>query len=362
MEQSRPTHIENPEKFRGQTRAALEQLIVGGQHDELLGRIRRQHEHHIWNFGLKTTDKQHQRLVSALGYAVALHDFNVPKPETIKRKVDLFDLYNDFVSKGLYRYDNNQVDDRFREELLNASQEALQDKVRLDQFAQSLRDAGLNPAVLSVREILPELVKGLETHWNLEGFEPRNFADIHGFQRKFRNAFQDIVTDPRYNILLERFRYTYEFKKQFPWRGESGGGLVSPEEAGLPYAISYALVYHRWGISEQRPEGIIPIDRAFRNEFLISSNVVTGDIFDLDRFADSLKPSELIFVEEGRRKDAIGAEEVWGYIKVDENPQPKHGLPKHIDEITVPQLSKEVAISLQSYWQRIHSGNSPDPW
>lgn len=358
-EQYRPAHIENPERFRGETSAALQQLIVDGQHDELLGRIRRQHEYHIRNFGLKTPEEQHQRLVSALGYAVALHDFNVPRPETIKRRVD---LHNDVVSKGLVRYDNDQIDDSFIDELLIASQEAMQDTVRLDQFAQSLRDAGLNPAVLSVAELVPEVVKGLETHWNLEGFEPRNFKDIHGFQRKFRQAFQDIVTDPRYTLLLERFRYTYEYKKQIPWRGESGGRAVSPEKAGLPYAISNALAIHRWGISEQKPEGTIPVDQAFRNAFLVASNVVTGNMWDLDGFAHSLKPSGLIFVEESRERDAIGAEEVWGYLKVDENPEPKHGLPKNVDEITVPQLSKEVAISLQSYWQRIHSGNSSDPW
>lgn len=316
-EQYRPIPIENPERFQGETKAALQQLIISRQYDGSLGRFRKTHSYS------KTPEQQHQSLVSDLGYAIGLHDFNTPSAEVLERRGNVFEQFS-----------NNSVDDEFREELLDVSQEAVQNTKRLDQFAQSLRDVRLNPTMLSVSELIPEVIKGLETYWNISGMVPRHFEDIHGFQRKYIQSFQDIVADPRYTTLLERFRYAYEYKKQIPWRGESGGGLVvpvSPEEAGLPHAIIAALAWHRWGDRDKRPEGAIPINDDFRKALVDASSVATGRMWYLDSFAASLGWSDIVS-------------------------------PKKVDEITVPQLRREVAISLQTYWQRIQSGNSGDPW
>ncbi len=184
--------------------------------------------------------------------------------------------------------------------------------------------------------------------------------DFSNFQDKFISAFDQITHDSKFTVLLGRFRYVYEFKKSIPWRSESG--LPIGARDGLSAAINCAIAYHRWGIYKQKPEGYIAPDQKFEEDLMESVKKLSKDPVTMRTLVHKLSaPVFLTSYSETTEDEAFGRVD-WHTWDIDEDAGPLHGLPKDLDQISVFQLRKELAMSLKSYWERIHSGNSLDPW
>lgn len=194
------------------------------------------------------------------------------------------------------------------------------------------------------------------TEFNLEGYHkeplPLNRAT-------FLAAVHDLVEDLRFGIVLGRFYYTYEYKKQFPWLPESGN--YPSKENGLSCAIENALLTHRHKGQLTNPAGVTLIDQPKRVQLHEAFDLVSLHYFALHRFAHRLSPPK--FILRGDMVPIKGQEQDWkGFIQLDPDPQPRWGLPKNPFDLTVAQMKKEIALSLNSYWQHHNQGLSNDPW
>lgn len=65
--------------------------------------------------------------------------------------------------------------------------------------------------------------------------------EYEAFRKHVRRALGVMQTLPVYAPALEAFFTTYEYRRQFPWLGESGSTTAEFGGNGLAYAISYAL-------------------------------------------------------------------------------------------------------------------------
>jgi hypothetical protein len=89
------------------------------------------------------------------------------------------------------------------------------------------------------------------------------------FQSKITSSFEQIVSSGDHDIALERFRYAYEFRRQYPYNVESGKVINKPN--GLTQALDNMMVHSGmtfYGLaSEQRRA---PIDDLFRQRLAVN--------------------------------------------------------------------------------------------
>lgn len=107
------------------------------------------------------------------------------------------------------------------------------------------------------------------------------------FKDKFEIAFQLVVDDSKNQHLLERFRESYEYRKNIPWLEEA------QEDGGLAGALkrSFALYLRSPGKIDESL--VSPVDSDFKQQLKDSTKNIPEDSVDLERFKHFLESSHI---------------------------------------------------------------------
>lgn len=158
--------------------------------------------------------------------------------------------------------------------------------------------------------------------------------NIEGLRPKVAEAFNSLVDDPENTQLWERFRFTYEERRKYPWLRESGQSPLYQGRNGLIEALKNVLFYHYqesqdWLIRRNMDRGMqTEIDVNFLSELKVSAGEAVSDDRTLQRFARSLKDKNL-----------------------------------QVDQLDASGLQQELRHSISIYWENTHAhGYSGDPW
>ena len=178
-----------------------------------------------------------------------------------------------------------------------------------------------------------------EIHRTVKGTEARPSFD-HEFQNKVRSALSEIIHSPQYGELLAYFLSAYNYRKEFPWLGESGNFPDKVNKDGLAYALRYAL-----------------------------STYLVPDAFGLKTLIASVPLQEV----HGRNKKRIGPEwvsklsaaipavihEGFG-VEQFKNRLTRAGV--DVVKITPSALQQQIVGAIIQYCNRRMIGTSPDPF
>ncbi len=157
------------------------------------------------------------------------------------------------------------------------------------------------------------------------------------FQERFRKAFLSMIQSSKYVPVLGYFRSAYEYRKQFPWLGESKNTSGESNQDGLSYALQAALATYIVSspiITEPSPGGRnIPerhrkrSDSEWTGRLAIAAEATIDEAFSLERFENRLSRGGV-----------------------------------NVNTITPRVLQEHIAEALTSYYNRRMIGTAPDPF
>jgi hypothetical protein len=144
-------------------------------------------------------------------------------------------------------------------------------------------------------------------------------------------ALNQIIDGSDYAPLIQRFGEAYEYRKQFPWLGESGSLPGERNKNGLAYALRQSLelyiVPNKPHILPKAPEFPIDVSDELRGQLRGAAGAVLDDSFSLAVFARALSRAGVA-----------------------------------TDSLSFDDLKVHIASALDIYSEKSHRGTSPDPW
>lgn len=140
------------------------------------------------------------------------------------------------------------------------------------------------------------------------------------FVREVGKALRQIGQNPQHQALLENLRTAYEYRKQFPWLGES-------KEYGLTAALHDALASYGFSRTPDPDFTGTPIDTGFKTDYRSSVSRLVTQPSNLRMFAHLFTSREM-----------------------------------DIRGLTSQELVGHVAQALDSYSKSPDQGTSLDPW
>ena len=271
--------------FKEKTSQALTTVFSDEKYKNVRNRFRRWYVRSLSNNSPQNPEEKRSRLINGIGYAIYLHDFIRPTSEEV--------TYDDQAAVQSYKFSRRypdllfpfplQTNASFDQELLASVPEVFQDHRWLAGFEQSVRESGVDTKTVTREMLEQEIVKGFTSHYMIEGRQPIEGLHIRRLQQTIMSAFGSLLKDPTYKSLLESFRYTFEFKKTFPWREESGNDKNPSKQNGLANAFEFVL-RNGWFEYLVTSYGTTALTDAWKEEMLASMDKASRDILNLNWF------------------------------------------------------------------------------